>query len=70
MKWSFNNIDKSFWALFLILIVMAVIALFSASSTLVYSRGSVLGPIGSQMLFLLLGTFSGKGSEGLLHARV
>ena len=55
MKWSFNNIDKSFWALFLILIVMAVIALFSASSTLVYSRGSVLGPIGSQMLFLLLG---------------
>ena len=55
MKWSFNNIDKTFWALFLILIVMAVIALFSASSTLVYSRGSVLGPIGSQMLFLLLG---------------
>ena len=55
MKLNLKNIDKSFWALFLILIVMAVIALFSASSTLVYSRGSVLGPIGSQMLFLLLG---------------
>ncbi len=55
MKLHFNNIDKSFWVLFLILISVAIIALFSASSTLVYSRGSVLGPIGSQMLFIVLG---------------
>ena len=55
MKLNFNNIDKSFWVLFLILIGVAIIALFSASSTLVYSRGSVLGPIGSQMLFIVLG---------------
>ena len=55
IKPNLKNIDKTFWALFLILIVMAIIALFSASSTLVYSRGSVLGPIGSQMVFLLLG---------------
>ena len=55
MKLNFNNIDKSFWVLFLILISVAIIALFSASSTLVYSRGSVLGPIGSQMLFIVLG---------------
>ncbi len=55
MKLHFNNIDKSFWVLFLILIGVAIIALFSASSTLVYSRGSVLGPIGSQMLFIVLG---------------
>ena len=55
MKLHFNNIDKSFWVLFLILIAVAIIALFSASSTLVYSRGSVLGPIGSQMFFIVLG---------------
>ena len=55
IKLNFKNIDKTFWAIFLTLIVLAVIALFSASSTLVYSRGSVLGPIGSQMFFLLLG---------------
>lgn len=55
MKLNLKNIDKTFWAIFLTLIVLAVIALFSASSTLVYSRGSVLGPIGSQMFFLLLG---------------
>ena len=55
MKWSAKNIDKSFWVLFLILIAVAIIALFSASSTLVYSRGSVLGPIGSQMFFIVLG---------------
>ena len=50
-----QHIDKSFWVLFLILIAVAIIALFSASSTLVYSRGSVLGPIGSQMFFIVLG---------------
>ena len=55
MKFNFNHIDKSFWVLFLILIAVAIIALFSASSTLVYSRGSVLGPIGSQMFFIVLG---------------
>ena len=50
-----QHIDKSFWVLFLILIAVAILALFSASSTLVYSRGSVLGPIGSQMFFIVLG---------------
>jgi cell division protein FtsW len=54
-KLNLKNIDKSFWLLFLILIGIAILALFSASSTLVYSRGSVLGPIGSQMLFIVLG---------------
>ena len=55
MKLNFKNIDKTFWGLFILLIVVAIIALFSASSTLVYSRGSVLGPIGSQMFFIVLG---------------
>ena len=52
-----NNqyIDKTFWALFITLIVVAIIALFSASSTLVYEEHSAIGPIGQQMIFLLLG---------------
>lgn len=50
-----QNIDRTFWALFTALIVVAVIALFSASSTLVYKTHSPLGPIGSQMLFIVVG---------------
>ena len=63
MKLSLKNIDKSFWGLFLILIVVAIIALFSASSTLVYQRGSVLGPIGSQMAFIVLGVIAAFGIQ-------
>ena len=63
MKWIPKNIDRSFWGLFLILIVVAIIALFSASSTLVYQRGSVLGPIGSQMMFIVLGVIAAFGIQ-------
>ena len=63
MRWIPQNIDKSFWGLFLILIVVAIIALFSASSTLVYQRGSVLGPIGSQMAFIVLGIIAAFGIQ-------
>ena len=55
MKLNIKNIDKTFWIIYGLLIIVAIIALFSASSTLVYQRGSVLGPIGSQMLFIALG---------------
>lgn len=55
MKLNFKNIDATFWVIFLFLIVAAVIALFSASSTLVYSNNSVLGPIGQQMVYIFLG---------------
>lgn len=55
MKLNLKNIDKSFWGLYIILIAVAILALFSASSTLVYQRGSALGPIGSQMFFIVLG---------------
>ena len=55
MKLNLKNIDKTFWIIYGLLIIVAIIALFSASSTLVYQRGSVLGPIGSQMLFIALG---------------
>ena len=55
MRLNLKNIDKTFWIIYGLLIIVAIIALFSASSTLVYQRGSVLGPIGSQMLFIALG---------------
>ena len=54
-KLNLQNIDRTFWGLFIALIVVAVIALFSASSTLVYMHHSALGPIGQQMLFIVLG---------------
>ena len=55
MKFNFTYIDRTFWGMFIALILVAIIALFSASSTLVYQRGSVLGPIGSQMAFIVMG---------------
>ena len=54
-KIDLNNIDRTFWLIFGLLIVVAVIALFSASSTLVYMHHSALGPIGQQMFFIVLG---------------
>lgn len=58
-KWiNIKNIDRTFWILFGLLILVAIIALFSASSTLVYERHSVLGPIGQQMSFIVLGVIA------------
>ena len=54
-KLNLKNIDRTYWILFMILIAVAVIALFSASSTLVYMNHSALGPIGQQMFFIVLG---------------
>ena len=48
-------IDKTYWALFLALVIVAVIALFSAGSTLVYEKHSVLGPVFTQSLWLFIG---------------
>ena len=39
----------------MLLIIVAVVALFSASSTLVYMHHSALGPIGQQLFFIVLG---------------
>jgi len=63
MKPNLQNIDKTFWWLFLTLIVVAVIALFSASSTLVYMHHSALGPIGQQMFFIVLGIAAAFGIQ-------
>ena len=51
-----NYIDKIYWVLFGILIVVAILALFSASSTLAFEENrSPLGPIMEQMLFIAAG---------------
>ncbi len=52
---NLKYVDKTYWVLFLTLVVVAIIALFSAGSTLVYERHSVLGPVMSQIIFLMLG---------------
>lgn len=52
---SNQYIDKTFWGLFIVLVVVAIIALFSASSTLVYTRHSAIGPVMQQMIFIGLG---------------
>jgi len=49
-------IDRTYWILFIVLIVVAIIALFSASSFFVFQEGnSTLGPILSQIIFIVLG---------------
>lgn len=63
MKFDFKNIDRTFWGLYIILIIVAIIALFSASSTLVYMHLSALGPIGQQMLFIVLGIVAAFGIQ-------
>ena len=49
-------IDRTYWMLFIALILVAIIALFSASSFFVFQEGnSTLGAILSQMLYIALG---------------
>ena len=63
MKFNFTNIDRTYWGLFLLLIAVAIIALFSASSTLVYMHHSALGPIGQQMFFIVMGIAAAFGIQ-------
>ena len=62
-KLDLQHIDRTFWGLFIILIVVAIIALFSASSTLVYMHHSALGPIGQQMFYIVLGVIAAFGIQ-------
>ena len=49
-------VDRTYWVLFIGLIIWAIIALFSASSTLAFKEeGGILGPILSQIVFILVG---------------
>ena len=52
---NLQNTDKTLWAIYISMIVVAIIALFSASSMLVYKDNSVLGPVGEQILFIVAG---------------
>ena len=62
-KINWQHIDRTYWGLFIALIIVAIIALFSASSTLVYSHHSALGPIGQQMVFIGLGVIAAFGIQ-------
>lgn len=49
-------VDRVYWVLFGMLIIVAILALFSASSKLTYENGgSTLGPVFEQMLFIIVG---------------
>ncbi len=52
-------IDKTYWTVFILLVVFAVIELFSASSTLTFKSGSLLGPVWHQVRFILIGAAIG-----------
>jgi cell division protein FtsW len=56
IRQQMQYIDRTYWILFIALILVAIIALFSASSFFVFQEGnSTLGPILSQMLFIAVG---------------
>ena len=55
IKLQYNYIDRVYWLLFGVLIIVAILALFSASSTLAFAGDSTLNPILDQMLFILAG---------------
>ena len=52
---STKYIDKTFWAIFILLVFVATVALASASSTLVYSTGNALGPLMKQVMWFIVG---------------
>lgn len=56
VRQQMQYVDRTYWILFFTLILVAIIALFSASSFFVFQEGSsTLGPILSQMLFIAVG---------------
>ena len=56
IKQQCTYIDRVYWLLFGVLIIVAILALFSASSTLAFEKdSSTLGPIMEQILFIVMG---------------
>lgn len=56
IRQQLSYVDKVYWVLFAVLIIVAILALFSASSTLAFEKdSSTLGPIMEQMLFIVAG---------------
>lgn len=59
IKSKLQYVDKTYWTVFILLVVFAVLELFSASSTLAFKTGSLLGPVWHQVKFILIGAFIG-----------
>ena len=59
IKRKLKYVDKTYWTVFILLVVFAVIELFSASSTLAFKTGSLLGPVWHQVRFILAGAAIG-----------
>ena len=55
IKLQCTYIDRVYWLLFGVLIIVAILSLFSASSTLAFAGDSTLNPILNQMLFIFVG---------------
>ncbi len=62
-------IDKTFWIIYIVLVIVSIIALFSASSSLIRSATAQghnpIYPIASQILYLLLGVAIAFGIQFL-----
>lgn len=63
IKLQCNYIDRVYWLLFGVLIIVAILALFSASSTLAFAGDSTLNPILDQMLFIVAGILVAFGIQ-------
>ena len=55
IKRKLKYVDKTYWVVLVILVAFAVLELFSASSTLAFRSGSLLGPVWHQVRFILVG---------------
>ena len=55
IKRKLKYVDKTYWVVLFILVAFAVLELFSASSTLAFRSGSLLGPVWHQVRFILVG---------------
>lgn len=58
-----NNIDRSYWTIYIFLMIYAVLAIFSATSLQVYNSASMLLPVGKQIIFLIVGAALAYGVQ-------
>lgn len=63
IKQQCTYIDCVYWMLFGLLIIVAILTLFSASSTLAFEDDSTLSPILDQMLFITVGVILAFGIQ-------
>lgn len=63
IKLQCSYVDRVYWLLFGMLIIVAILALFSASSTLAFEDSSTLSPILDQMFFIVAGVILAFGIQ-------